>query len=184
MSLIEPHWDDVLRLTGSLKLGRIPAIGIMRTLQVGERATPLALALAEIGRIDKTIHTLNFIDDENRRRNTLVQLNLGEGRHALARNIFHGKRGELYQRYREGQEDQLSALGLVLNVVVLWNTLYMDAVLTQLRKEGYPVLDEDVARLSPFAHPHINMLGRYSFEVHDSVARGELRTLRNPPEVP
>ena len=181
LSIIEPHWDDVLRLIGSLKLGRVPATGIMRTLQVREKATPLALAVAEIGRIDKTIHTLNFIDDESRRRRTLVQLNLGEGRHGLARDIFHGKRGELYQRYREGQEDQLNALGLVVNVVVLWNTIYMDAVLTQLRKEGYPVLDDDVARLSPFGHEHINMLGRYSFAIHDSVARGELRPLRSPP---
>jgi TnpA family transposase len=184
LSIIEPHWDDVLRLIGSLKLGRVPATGIMRTLQVGDRATPLALAIAEIGRIDKTIHILNFIDDESRRRSTLAQLNLGEGRHALARNIFHGKRGELYQRYREGQEDQLSALGLVVNVVVLWNTIYMDAVLSQLRKEGYPVLDEDVARLSPFGHEHINLLGRYSFAVDDFVARGELRPLRGISENP
>jgi hypothetical protein len=94
------------------------------------------MAIAEIGRIDKTIHTLNFIDDESRRRGTLQQLNLGEGRHSLARDVFHGKRGELYQRYRAGQEDQLSALGLVVNMIVLWNTLYMDAVLTQLRAEG------------------------------------------------
>ena len=139
--------------------------------------TPLAQAIAEIGRIDKTIHTLNFIDDEARRRSTLAQLNLGEGSHALARDVFHGKRGELFQRYREGQEDQLSALGLVVNMIVLWNTIYMDAVLEQLRREGYPVRDEDVARLSPFGHEHINMLGRYSFLVPEAVARGELRPL-------
>jgi hypothetical protein len=124
----------------------------MRTLQVDERPTRLAQAIAEVGRIDKTIHTLTFIDDETRRRSTLQQLNLGEGRHSLARNVFHGKRGELYQRYREGQEDQLSALGLVVNIIVLWNTLYMDAVLNQLRAEGYEVRPEDEARLSPFGH--------------------------------
>jgi hypothetical protein len=107
-----------------------------------------------------------------------MQLNLGEGRHSLARDVFHGKRGELYQRYREGQEDQLSALGLVVNMIVLWNTLYMDAVLAQLRSEGYPVLPEDEARLSPFGHEYINMLGRYSFAVPETVARGELRPLR------
>jgi TnpA family transposase len=174
---ITPHWDDVLRLIGSLKLGLAPAMGIMRTLQVDERPTSLAQAIAEIGRIDKTIHTLNFIDDEARRRGTLLQLNLGEGRHSLARDVFHGKRGELFQRYREGQEDQLSALGLVVNMIVLWNTLYMDAVLDQLRLEGYPVRSEDEARLSPFGHEHINMLGRYSFSVPESVARGELRPL-------
>jgi TnpA family transposase len=102
---IAPHWDDVLRLVGSLKLGRVSAMNIMRTLQVEERPSRLALAIAEVGRIDKTIHTLNFIDDETRRRGTLQQLNLTEGRHSLARSVFHGKRGELYQRYREGQED-------------------------------------------------------------------------------
>ena len=175
---ITPHWDDVLLLVGSLKLGLVPAMGVMRTLQVDDRPTPLAQAIAEIGRIDKTIHTLNFIDDEDRRRSTLQQLNLGEGRHSLARDVFHGKRGELYQRYREGQENQLSALGLVVNMIVLWNTLYTDAILTQLRSEGYPVLPEDEARLSPFGHEHINMLGRYSFAVPDAVTRGELRPLR------
>jgi len=67
-------------------------------LQVDERPTRLAQAIAAIGRIDKTIHTLNFIDDEARRRGTLLQLNLGEGRHSLARDVFHGKRRELFQR--------------------------------------------------------------------------------------
>ena len=178
---IEAHWDDFLRLAGSLKLGRVPASGIMRTLQVGDRPTQLALAVAEFGRIGKTLHALNYIDDENRRRSTLLQLNRGECRHSLARDVFHGKRGELRQRYREGQEDQLGALGLVVNIIVLWNTIYMDAALAQLRKEGYPVRDEDVARLSPFVHErHINLLGRYSFAVPEAVARGELRPLRSP----
>lgn len=39
--------------------------------------------------------------------------------------------------YREGQEDQLGALGLVLNMIVLWNTIYMEAALNQLRRDGY-----------------------------------------------
>lgn len=177
---IETHWDDFLRLAGSLKLGRVPATGIMRTLQVGDRSTQLALAIAEFGRIEKTLHILNYIDDENRRRATLLQLNRGEGRHKLARDVFHGKRGELRQRYREGQEDQLGALGLVVNVIVLWNTIYIDAVLAQLRQEGCPVEDEDVGRLSPFGHEHINLMGRYSFAVPEAVTRGELRPLRNP----
>ncbi len=57
--------------------------------------------------------------------------------------------GELRQRYRQGQEDQLSALGSVLNMVVLWNTRYMQRVLDQLRAEGHEVRPEDTRRLSP-----------------------------------
>ena len=72
----------------------------------------------------------------------------------MARKIFYGHRGEpLRQAYREGQEDQLGALGLVLNAVVLWNTRYLDAAPSKLRASGYPVLDENVARLSPLGDP-------------------------------
>jgi TnpA family transposase len=177
---IAPHWDDMLRLAGSLKLGRVPATGIMRTLQVGDRPTRLAQAIAEYGRIDKTLHTLTYIDDEAKRRATLTQLNRGEGRHSVARAVFHGKRGELRQHYREGQENQLGALGLVLNMIALWNTLYMEAALNQLRHEGYPVKEEDARRLSPLLYEHINMLGRYSFSMPEAVAKGELRPFRNP----
>jgi TnpA family transposase len=182
LDLITQNWDDLLRLAGSLKLGRVRATGIMRTLQVGERPTRLAQALAESGRIDKTLHSLTYLDDEDKRRGILNKLNRGEGRHALARTIFYGKRGELRQRYREGQEDQLGSLGLVVNIIILWNSLYMDAILDQLRKDGFPVRDEDVARLSPLIHDHINMLGRYSFAVPEVVARGGLRPFRNPTE--
>lgn len=167
----------MLRLAGSLKLGRISAIDIMKTLQSNDRPTRLAQALAEFGKIEKTLHLLTYIDDEAKRRATLTQLNRGEARHSLARVVFHGKRGELRQRYREGQEDQLGALGLVVNIIVLWNTMYMAAAIDQLKLQGFLVKEEDVARLSPLTHEHINMLGRYSFTIPDEVANGKLRPL-------
>ena len=178
--LIAEHWDDLLRLAGSLKLGLVRAAGLTRTLQTNERPTKLARALQELGRMVKTLYLLRFIDDESYRRRILTQLNRHEGRHRLARMIFHGKRGELRQRYREGQEDQLGSLGLVTNIVVLWNTIYIDAALDRLRAEKYDVRLEDVARLSPLGHSHVNMLGRYAFTLPDTVARGELRPLRDP----
>jgi len=178
--LIAQHWDDLLRLAGSLKLGLVQAGGLMRTLQTNDRPTRLARALEALGRIIKTLYLLAYINDETYRRRILIQLNRGEGRHQLARIVFHGKRGELRQHYREGQEDQLGALGLVVNAIILWNTIYMDAALDQLRAEGFDVRDEDVARLSPLGFDHINMLGRYAFTLPDGVARGELRPLRDP----
>jgi TnpA family transposase len=178
--LVEENWDDALRLAGSLKLGVVQANAVMRTLQISDRPTKLAQAIAELGRIDKTIHALMFIDDESKRRRTLTQLNRGEDRHKLARAVFHGRRGELRQRYREGQEDQLGVLGLVVNIIILWNTLYTNAALEQLQAEGYPIQAEDVARLSPLVFEHINLLGRYAFSVPEAVGRGELRPLRDP----
>lgn len=78
--------------------------------------------------------------------------------------------------------DQLSALGLVVNVIVLWNTLYMEAALNQLRSQGYQVKPEDIRRLWPLSFGHINFLGHYSFTLPEDVKNGRLRSLRNPLE--
>lgn len=124
--------------------------------------------------------TYTYIDDETYRRRIQTQLNRGEGRHSVARAVFHGQRGELRQRYREGQEDQLGALGLVVNMIALWNTRYMEASLARLRDVGAEVRPEDVQRLSPLGHEHINLLGRYHFSADGSISDGELRPLRDP----
>lgn len=81
----------------------------------------------------------NYVDDEDYRRRILTQLNKGESRHAVARAICHGQRGEIRKRYREGQEDELGALGLVTNALALWNTIYMRAAQEHLKQQ-----DEDV----------------------------------------
>jgi TnpA family transposase len=178
--LITEHWDDLLRVAGSLLSGKVVPSELIRTLQAGGRFTTLARAIAEGGRVSKTIHLLTFIDDENYRRRILTQLNRQEGRHSLGRAVFHGQRGELRQRYREGQEDQLGALGLVLNAIVLWNTRYMQVALDQLRSQGVLILDEDLQRLSPLVHHHINLLGRYHFGLPEAQKHGKLRKLRDP----
>lgn len=174
---IRQHWEDMLRIAGSLKLGTVHASELVRSLLKSERPSTLAQAIIDLGRINKTIYLLNYIDDEVYRRRILAQLNRGEGRHKVARTICHGKRGEIRKAYREGQEDQLNALGLVTNTVVLWNTLYMQAALEHLRSEGVDIYPEDQARLSPLQHRHLNVLGRYSFALADPVASGKLRPL-------
>jgi len=178
--LIVKNWDDLLRVAGSLKLGTVSASELMRTLQGGSSPSTLSKAIGELGRIAKTLYLLAYIDDETYRRRILTQLNRGEGRHSLARVTFHGQRGEVRQRYREGQEDQLGTLGLVVNVLVLWNTNYMDAAVKQLQDQGVEVKSEDLSRLSPLGYKHINMLGHYQFALAEHLKRGELRPLRDP----
>lgn len=126
------------------------------------------------------MHLLNFIADPNYQRHILDQLNRGEGRGRISRKVFHGQRGELRQRYRECQEDQLGALRLVVNALILWTTRYMDAALNHLRATATEVRKVGLARLSPLSHKQFNMVGRYLFAVPEEVLRGELRPLRNP----
>ncbi len=174
---ITHHWDDMLRIAGSLKLGTVQASELVRSLLKSERPSSLAQAIIEAGRINKTVYLLNYVDDEEYRRRILIQLNRGEARHAVARAIYHGQRGEIRKRYREGQEDQLGALGLVTNAIVLWNTIYMEAAFECLRQQGVEFKEEDAARLSPLPHKHINMLGHYSFALSKFIRPGNLRPL-------
>ncbi len=177
LSKIESHWDEMMRVAGSLKLGTIHASELIRSLLRSTRPSGLAQAIMEVGRVNKTLYLLNYIDDEDYRRRILTQLNRGEGRHAVARAICYGQRGEIRKRYREGQEDQLGALGLVTNAVVLWNTLYMQEALSHLRSIEEGPEDEHIARLSPLMHGHINMLGHYTFTLPEDILKGELRPL-------
>ncbi len=102
----------MIRTAGSLKLGKVQASVLVRSLLKSERPSGLTQAIIEVGRINKTLYLLNYIDDEDYRRRILTQLNRGESRHAVARAICHGQKGEIRKRYTDGQEDQLGALGL------------------------------------------------------------------------
>lgn len=181
---ITTHWEDMTRLAASLVTGTVRAYDLLRMLARDNGApSPLGAAVVEYGRIAKTTHLLALIDptDETYRRAINTQLTVQESRHRLARNIFHGRRGQIFQRYREGQEDQLGALGLVVNAVVLWNTRYIDAAITELRAAGQDASDTDISRLSPLVDQHVNVLGRYAFT---APAPTGLRPFRDPTNEP
>lgn len=179
-ALIAAHWDDLLRVAGSLRLGTVRASELIRTLQPGGHAATLARAISEFGRLAKTHFVLAYLADQAYRRRILTQLHRGESRHSLARALFHGQKGELRQRYREGQEDRLDALGLVVNILVVWTTRSMDLALAQVERDGLVVRADDVARLSPLGFAHINLLGRYHFALPEALAQGAARALRDP----
>jgi len=49
----------------------------------------------------------------------------------------------------------------MVNVIVLWQTVYIQAALDHLVATGQKFDRADVARLSPLGHPTINLNGRY-----------------------
>ena len=108
----------------------------------------------------------------------MTQLNRGESENGLKRIVVYGKKGEIHQPHREGQEDQLNTLGLVTNAIILWNTVYMEKALDAIRNAGYIVNLDDVKRLSPLGYDHINIVGHYSFDLAKEILSGKLRPLQ------
>lgn len=170
----------MLRVVGSLVTHQIRAYDLIRMLRRNGNPTPLGRAFEEYGRIAKTLHLLAMVDpiDDHHRRAVNHQTTAQESRHRLARVVCHGRRGQIFQAYREGQEDQLAALGIVVNAIVLWNTRYVNNAIEALTDSPQRPTDSDIRRVSPLGHAHLNVLGRYTFPPATTVTT--MRPLRDP----
>jgi len=127
-----------LRVVASIHTGAVPAYDILRVLAPGGTPTQLGDAFAHYGRIFRTLHILSYVDDEPYRRQIKGMRNLQAGRHDLGRTMFHGHKRELRHGYREAMEDQLGALGLILNTITLWNTVHLDHAPMRLAPPAEP----------------------------------------------
>ena len=124
-ALIAAHWDDLLRLAASVRTGVVSASLMLKRLGAYPRQNGLALALREVGRIERTLFTLDWLDDPQLRRQATAALNKGEARHALARAVCLHRLGRLHDRSAEAQQHRASGLNLVTAAIALWNTVYL-----------------------------------------------------------
>lgn len=129
------HWTEALRLAVSVGSGHASASGMLQRLSAYPRQNGLAVALREIGRIERTPFTLDWIRDPALRRRANAGLNKGEARNALARAIFFHRLGELRDRSFENQVYRASGLNLLVAAVILWNTRYLQAAFDALGRE-------------------------------------------------
>jgi TnpA family transposase len=137
------------------------------------------VALQEYGRLVKTNFILRYLNSEDYRRRINTQLNKGEKLHDLRQFLFFAHLGFIRQQQDENLANQSSCLTLVTNAVVAWNTVYMQAVIEQLRAEKVAIDETDFVHLSPARFEHINPYGRYEFDVAKTFSRESLRPLRN-----
>ena len=181
--LIEQQFSEVLRLAASIRQGTVTASLILRKLGAYPRQNSLALALREIGRIDRTLFTLAWLEDPALRRRVNAGLNKGEARNSLARAVFFNRLGEIRDRSFENQQHRASGLNLVVAAITLWNTVYLERALVLLTKSR-PVDSALLKHVSPLGWEHVNLTGDYSWHANKRVAKGGFRPLRNPGTAP
>ncbi|MBU3182804.1 Tn3 family transposase, partial [Clostridium psychrophilum] len=90
-------------------------------------------------------------------------LNKGEAINALARALFFGKHGMLYEKDIQGQVQRATALSMIINSITLWNTLYLPKAIEKL-KETEEVNELYMKHISPLGWEHINFIGQYNFD--------------------
>lgn len=177
IDLIVKHWDEMLRLVASLKLKWVTASLLIRKLQAFPLQHILTRALQEYGRLVKTIFILRYFQSEAYRRRIGTQLNKGEKLHALRAHLHSANRGRIRKKYPEDHINQANCLNLITNVITVWNTVYMQAALDYLKQHGHEISDEDLTHLSPARFEHINIYGKYSFDISVGLNIGGLRPL-------
>jgi TnpA family transposase len=179
LDLIEAHWDDLLRVAASMKMGWVTASTLISRLQAYPRQHKLTQVLQEYGRLVKTIFILHYLEDGAYRRRILVQLNKGEQVHRLRQFLFFDNRGLIRKQQPEDLVNQAGCLNLLSNAVIVWNTVYMQAALEALKKRGYSVNEAEIVHLSPVRFEHINPYGKFQFDFSDTLTSSGLRPLRS-----
>ena len=182
VALIRAHWQEILRVAVSIRTGSVTASLIMRQLAAYPRQNGVAAALRELGRLERTLFTLDWIEDPELRRGTGRELNKGESRNSLARAVFIHRLGEIRDRTYENQQHRASGLNLLVAAITLWNTRYLNRAITALR-ETEDVPDHLLAHLSPLGWEHINLTGDYVWSAADEATenRDGFRSLRPAP---
>ena len=158
---ITEQWDQLARIAASLKARTAPAHVALQRLTASGPSDRVAKALTALGRLVKTRNILRYLHDEPLRLRIQTQLNRGEARHGLARWLFFADQGEFRTSDFEMIMNKASCLSLLSNAVVLWNTLQIERIVTELRAAGTTIRDQDLVHVWPLQRRHITPNGVY-----------------------
>ena len=93
-----------------------------------------------MGRIERTLFTLQWLSDPALRQRSHALLNKGEASNALCQAVFFHRQGEFRDRTFENQSFRASGLSLLTAAIVYWNTIYLDRAVRQLSAQGVSIL--------------------------------------------
>ena len=153
---------------------------MLRKLAAYERQNQLDVALQEIGKIERTLFMLDWLENPDLRRRCHAGLNNSEQRHALTQAIYTFRQGRIIDRSLEAQQYRASGLNLVIAAIVYWNTIYMDAAAQHLRSALVPVPDDLLAHTSPVGWEHIAFSGDFLWD--RAAASTGRKALNLPPD--
>ena len=158
---ITANWPDVLRCIATMLSGRIQPSQLLKKLAARPRQHDLAVALREIGRIERTLFIIEWLLDTDMQRRAQIGLNKGEAHHALKNALRIGRQGEIRDRTTEGQHFRIARLNLLTAIIIYWNTKQLGYAVAQRRKAGLDIPTYLLTHISPLGWAHIILTGEY-----------------------
>jgi TnpA family transposase len=150
-----------MRVKASIEAGAVLPSVILRKLAAAGPGNALSRALRMLGRIERTLFTLQWLSDPDLRQRSHAGLNKGEASNSLRRAVFFHRQGEIRDRTFENQSFRASGLSLITAAIVHWNTVYLDRAVRQLEVQGVAVPDDLLAHVAPLGWEHIALTGDY-----------------------
>ena len=111
---------------------------MLKRLAAFQRQNQLDLALQELGRVERTLFMLDWLESPDLRQRCQAGLNKSEQRHVLAQVICTFKQGRIADRGHEAQQFRASGLNLVIAAIVYWNSTYLADAVQHLRDQENP----------------------------------------------
>jgi TnpA family transposase len=176
---ITNQWTELLRLKASIQAGVVVPSVILRKLAAAGSSNSLSRALRALGRIERTLFTLQWLSDPDLRQRSHAGLNKGEASNSLRRAVFFHRQGEIRDRTFENQSFRASGLSLITAAIVHWNTVYLDRAVQHLSAQGVTIPDDLLAHVAPLGWEHIALTGDYVWT--DGNAINGFRPLRDVP---
>ncbi len=170
------HWDNILRVVCSIKLGHAKASDLFRQLNSYDRQNPLYKALSDLGKLFRTIYILRYVDDPEIRASVEAVLANGEHSNVFSRAVM----GNEPYRWLT-QREQLIAEGckrLMMNAINYYNHLLMLKMLAQCKtaEERQEKL-KLIVQTNTHTWSHINLKGTYDFTEHENFMSFDLDLL-------
>lgn len=138
----------------------------------------LVFGAVQLGRIERSLFTLDWLQNVELRRRVNAGLNKGEARNAFARAVFFNRLGEMRDRSFENQQYRASGLNMFTAAIVLWNTVYLERAVQTLKDNHQPVDANLLQHLSPLGWEHINLTGDYLWQESPKLKQDKFRPLR------
>ena len=173
------QWTELMRLKASIETGAVVPSVILRKLASAGAGNVLSRALRALGRMERTLFTLQWLSDPALRQRSHAGLNKGEASNALRRAVFFHRQGEIRDRTFENQSFRASGLSLITAAIVHWNTVYLDRAVRQLRAQGTTISDDLLAHVAPLGWEHIGLTGDYVWTEAICCAVRPLREVRS-----
>ena len=158
---ISANWPDVLRSVATMASGTMPPSQLLRKFASYPRQHDLAVALREIGRVERTLFMIDWLLDVDMQRRASLGLNKGEAHHALKSALRIGRQGEIRDRTPGAQHFRIAGLNLLTAIIIYWNTDQLGHAIQERKRAGLEIPENLLRHISPLGWEHIHLTGEY-----------------------